>query len=442
MSNKKPLFSERFKNILSEIGKKTINDCVSTLYAIEAAYKINMFDEEYVSKSISMLDYRHVNGDILISYLAIGKTPEYTVNDKWARKNRQQGKIGKTILTFINHYCELLQLIKPSASEVEKFVNMFKSLISSDNYEFKLVKNKDIAFYYNEANYYQTSNGGYTLFNSCMRYEECQKYFDIYTTNDDCELLIMFDKSLSSTKIVGRALVWSQNDKKYVDRRYFCLDEYETAMIEYIKSQKWSYKSVNTYDDDYNKDFYEFDPTLNEYDLHIDCSISIPIKFTPEYYPYMDTLKYYDQDMKLLTNDDDKVNDFIILNSADGGYENDDEIVNCEICGARIHIDDSLYVDFTGYCCSDCATYDYFGNAANYNNLVTVIGNDETYLIHVDDLRKYAINYKGEWYAIPGTMLDGYPYLVQYDKDDYTTEEFNAFLENKELINNEYAIII
>lgn len=441
MHNKKPLFSEKLMTLLVEIGKKISNECLSNLFAIEAAYKLEKISEEDASKSITMLDYRLEKGDILISYLAIGKTPEYTVNNKWARKNRQQGKVGKTILTFIKYYCKLLELNEPSAKEVEDFVNLFKAALSSGNYEFKLVKGEEIAFYYNEDNYYKTSNGGHTLFSSCMRHNECQKYFDIYKHNDHCELLIMFDKSLSSTHIVGRALVWTQDGKKYVDRRYFCLDLYEVAMVDYIKSQQWSYKSENTFDDVFNTSFYEFNSEKNKYELNNSCDIVVPVKFTPNYYPYMDTVKYYDHYSQLITNNENNVSEFIVLNSPDGSYEGRDNVI-CECCGRSINIEDSIYISDYGYYCDDCATYDYFGEPRLIEELITVYGkNNREYLLHEDDVYHFAVHYEGEWYAIPGTRFLAYEKLVIYDRSDYTDEEFEVFTENHEIINDTYALM-
>ena len=79
-----------------------------------------------------------------------------------------------------------------TSQEVEKFVNSyktrFKMMIDMESL-FEFVKGEDIRKWYLEDNY-QLIRG--QLGNSCMRYNKCQSYLDIYTKNPDvCQLLIL-----------------------------------------------------------------------------------------------------------------------------------------------------------------------------------------------------------------------------------------------------------
>lgn len=442
MANK-PFFSERLKTLLVDLFQKSNNECVKILIAIEAARKTGIITEEHVVKSMTMLDYRYETSDVVISYLAIGKEPEFTVNDKWSRKNRQQGKIGKIFLSFIKHYLEVLNLSEPSQKDVEVFVNLFKACLLSNNYEFKLVSGYDILTYYLEENYFIPVNRGGTLTSSCMRYTHCQDYLEFYAKNPNCELLIMFDKSISSEKIVGRALVWTLNGEKYVDRRYYSLDFYETAMVNYIKTQYYAYKSNNTYEDDYNMSFYKYDQTISDYVLRVDVELTFELNFTPRYYPYMDSLKYYDEYSRILSNNSDNVDDgkYLILNSTDGAYEGSDNVY-CEQCGHRINIYHAIYVNGIGYCCCDCAEYDHFDIPHLCDDIVIVRGgSNHNYYIYENEVKDYAIFHNDVWYAIPGTCLAAHPLVVEYENFE-NEEEFELFKETHIIINHNYAIKI
>lgn len=277
-----PNFSNRLLRVLNSVNDKVANILIDLANSKE--------------ESIKMLDFITDNDEIVISFLPIGKEPVYS-GIKWNKQNRQRGKIGKTFKNFIHS-------INPSISftdrELELFVNTFKSKLSGD-LSFKLVSGEDIRKYYNEENYYIDEG---SLGNSCMRYYDCQKYFDIYTNNPNCEMLIIFDKRKSEDLIVGRALVWTLGGQKYVDRRYGCSEVYETAIVEYAKSQKWSYKSHNTYDLNYSTYFMVFDGhNYNEKQVFLSFEYNQEIEF----FPYADTVCFLQNG--IMSNNRDGIDD-------------------------------------------------------------------------------------------------------------------------------------
>ena len=159
--------------------------------------------------------------------------------------------------------------------QVEIFVNTFKGFLKakSDTSRFEIIEGENIRKYYLESNY--CYNKG-QLGNSCMRFEKCQKWLDIYTKNPDiCKLLIL--KGFDTENIIGRALIWTLNDgRKYLDRVYTNLDSDMDFFEEYAKKLGYftSYELINN-----NHDFIEL--TINPSNREFD------------FYPYMDTFPYY-----------------------------------------------------------------------------------------------------------------------------------------------------
>jgi hypothetical protein len=130
------------------------------------------------------------------------------------------------------------------------------------------------------VNSYQERKG--QLFASCMRYDACQTYFNIYIKNPEvCKMLIL--KGDDESKISGRALIWTTTTGEiYMDRQYTNYDSDIQLFWNYAKSNGWS--------------FYGFGKGKNR---------EVQIKdIDYEEYPYMDTFKYYDPKTNLLSSDD------------------------------------------------------------------------------------------------------------------------------------------
>jgi len=171
-----------------------------------------------------------------------------------------------------------------TAADVEKFVNAYTAavLFTKNAFDyFEIVDGEDIRKWYSEDKY-STKSG--QLGNSCMRYNSCKDYFDIYIENPEvCQLLIF--KTLNGEKLLGRALLWTNVDgKKLMDRIYTTKDNY----IKLFK--KWADE----------KDYKQI------YDEDFSTTIKVESK-DYELYPYMDTFKYYSKEKGLLYNDSSDV---------------------------------------------------------------------------------------------------------------------------------------
>ena len=93
-------------------------------------------------------------------------------------KYRTPLKIGRFISKFISN--EGLKYFGVDQYDVESFVNLYKSFFDRDESRLKIVEGDDILKYYLSDNYYRpnTSSIG-SLWNSCMRYCEKNRYMEI-----------------------------------------------------------------------------------------------------------------------------------------------------------------------------------------------------------------------------------------------------------------------
>ena len=209
-------------------------------------------------------------------------------------------KIGRFIKKLIesdNYICNSFKAARCNSktidSDIERFVNIFKSCLKKEQYVFEIVSGNDIKKYYYRSSYKEKEG---TLGNSCMAKLSCQSYLNIYAKNPEvCRLLILKYKS-DMTKIVGRALLWTLTDgRTFMDRVYVNTDSdfysfYEKAI------KMGALQSSNNYGG-----------SMSE---HI--SVKIKHKHKPKTrlsfilgkskYPYMDTLKYFNLETNELSN--------------------------------------------------------------------------------------------------------------------------------------------
>lgn len=244
-----------------------------------------------------------------ISYISSNKIKDTNYN--WT-KNRNSQKIGRF----------LYQILKEDAKSIEDFVNKFKTEIKllNDNFNFKLIKGKDITKYYSEKYYVP---GGGSLNKSCMRHDKCQSYFYFYESNDNkVNMLVLYDDT--KTKIIGRSLIWYIDEPKItiMDRIYTTFDSDKELFMQYAKNMKWYYKKTQSPTE---KKFIDFKGN----EIELNCKILLK-KEKYQYYPYLDTFYFYDVNDNYLTNDlsEYKKNKYIIrLRSTDGGNKGNENFV-------------------------------------------------------------------------------------------------------------------
>jgi len=230
---------------------------------------------------------------------------------------------------------------KVSDKDIEEFVNKYKSLIQIRKEafsRFKIVSGEEIRGFYSSDNY---ENMDGTLGNSCMRYEKCQKFLDIYVGNSEQVKMVVLMNRKDGTSITGRALLWTDNlGRKIMDRIYTNNSADETLFKEYAIKNEFLYKE--------RQDSNEDTKLLLNGKVVDEQKVIIELpSFDYNYYPYMDTFKNYNPSTGKLSNSNDGSYDYN-LEETDGGNG------SCEYCGGRGRIECH---DCSGSCevdCSDC----------------------------------------------------------------------------------------
>jgi hypothetical protein len=268
----------------------------------------------------------------------LGETLPYNIRDKkrgsefWtkARTDIGIGRWARRIFIEV-HKSTILE------SKIEEFVNLYKAAIDGEDLtSFELVSGKDIKKWYHENNY-ELRRG--QLGNSCMRYNNCQDFFDIYVKNPEvCQLLILKPDD-DKDKIKGRALIWKLTDGKYYMDRIYTINDSDKLLFQ---------------------DYARINKIENSYDGNSSLDLEVKLgDHTYEKYPYMDTLVVYNPTTKILSSDEDlwPGQGYISIQDTQGGFraENavysnwEDEYINRENAVYCSNVDDYLSRDSAKY---------------------------------------------------------------------------------------------
>lgn len=248
-----------------------------------------------------------------ISYLTTSRIEQIKNDpdvDYWTSKKRFHCKPG----AFVSKMFDGI-----SQKDVENFSTLFRAFSNKKEFEFKIVSGEEIRKYYYHEMY--SSSGG-SLGNSCMKYNRCQNYFDVYVHNSEVKLLIMTPPS--SDLIVGRALLWDLESYKIMDRVYTVQDE--DYLVHFKKWAKDNEYLSKTYQNWGSTTMFESKSGNSE--LKIDIQLN---KFLFNKYPYLDTFKWLDLKTGKLsnykpehfTNNTDR---YLLLSNPDGEWYDCDYI--------------------------------------------------------------------------------------------------------------------
>jgi hypothetical protein len=221
--------------------------------------------------------------------------------------------------------------------QINTFVDKFKAYMdfqTTKKEKFEVVQGEEIRKWYDEDTY---EDPEYHLNNSCMRYERCQDYLDIYVENPN-QVTMVIMKGTDPNKIIGRALIWRLKDETYyLDRPYANNDEDINLFKEWGRSKGYSV---------YGADYKHKEVVLDKAEFSS--------------YPYMDTFKYLNRDEKLLSTGanqfDDGDQNWIRLESTGGGYEEAQTGVWSDYEGEYIDEEDAVF-------CQDIQDYTYSDNS-------------------------------------------------------------------------------
>lgn len=273
----------------SEIARKLLKSKIS---------KEDLVDDPIDYISISKEDSSK------ISYAYAEKLEKLDPEDCWSFKGRVQSKPAVAIKKFLKNVTE---------KELDIFTSLYKAATAEKDFSLLVISGEDIKKYYHNKSYKQDCG---TLNNSCMKYDNCSEYFNIYTQNPQvCSMLIMLDQD---GLLIGRALLWNAIDvekgieRKIMDRIYCVNDD---KNIHYLK--EWADDNGYFYRKDQKwQNSLHFESCGNQFKFKLSIRLN-PIVFSK--YPYVDTFKFWDEKNSLISNFLPENNGYIrTLTSGDG----------------------------------------------------------------------------------------------------------------------------
>jgi hypothetical protein len=234
---------------------------------------------------------RDKNDIDLLSYYPISKiNSDKTLDYFKEKKNRVSIKIGRFVRKFLSE--QSFRDFNISDKDIESFVNLFKSYFTPDKNNLLIVEGDEIKKWYSEENY-ATTCGLRTgsLWNSCMRQVERNKFMELYSVNSNlCKMLIFLT---DEGKLRSRALLWedvvdtsSGFSYKVMDRIYSIYDHDVYLFKSWAKENGYITKLEQS-----AKTELFFDNNGTTQDLRLKIKLD---KHNLVYYPYLDTFKFFD----------------------------------------------------------------------------------------------------------------------------------------------------
>ncbi len=292
-----------FDNELYNFLNVTVNSKVSWLLLNASGRHIN--------EEGNFIKISKVEGSL--SYIPKSKIKEDT--NFSTEKGRVTIKVGRFVTKFISK--ESINEFGITPSDIESFVNIYKSYFTPDKNNMKIIEGEEILKWYLEDNY-AFSNGARcgSLWNSCMRQSERNKFMKLYSKNPDLVKMLIF---LSDDgKLRSRALLWQDvkdlngTSYKIMDRIYSIYEQdvylFKTWAKEngYITKLEQSAKCENLFD-------------LHGIAVRIDCFVNLT-NHQLSYYPYLDTFKYYNPRNGQFSNSSNFTHIYKLVQSS-GGLE-------------------------------------------------------------------------------------------------------------------------
>lgn len=244
----------------------------------------------YVDDAYSLSALHHPRTVKRVRHCMVGKNSLTPDANEFPRNEMKVGRFAKRLLDKSNQ--------SVPDKEIEDFVNKYKSLVEITNNAFlrlKMVKGEDIRKYYSHTKYDQHSG---VLNGSCMKYDQCQSYLDIYVNNPDVVSMVIFMSKDGTDTISGRSIIWTDSKgRKIMDRIYVNKCSDEEIFKEMAIKEGFLYKERQTYD---SNQLMINGQRLNQEDNRVIINLNPEIKY--QYFPYVDTMKYYDMDRQILSS--------------------------------------------------------------------------------------------------------------------------------------------
>ena len=310
------------KDLLNESVVYLSQELISALRRIQynkVAKAILDLDQKLIDDDVTLLDISSQDGNINFStarrakqfLIANGAQELANLFDQEgsgiiSRVNRilpriwQNARVDARVGRVVNK----LLPNKFSQSEVEEFVNIFRAALSGDGQTIEVVKGDDIAKWYAEENYLESTH---TLGASCMK-KVSKDILEVYTKNPDVfSMVCVFQTTPSGDKkLAARAILWQvdtcvQLDKnirlqanfeankpnllnQFMDRQYAISDIMVEKLRSWAREQGIPYRFENSF-------IYTESVLIGGSKL--DVAMRTQIDFVPKAFPYMDTFRTF-----------------------------------------------------------------------------------------------------------------------------------------------------
>jgi len=264
-----------------------------------------------------------------ISYLPTAKLKK---DDDFDPYGKGIGRVTLKVGRFINKFVPstIMQELNITKSDIESFVNLYKSWFDKSKFTFKVVDGEELRYWYDEENYLTPNGvGGSTLWNSCMRYQKRLKFLDLYCKNSDIKMLVMLEDVGGELKLRARALLWDNVDVlkdysgvlpsniKIMDRIYSVFDS------DVISFKKWAFENGYIPKFEQNAKSHQFFDIKGEV-VRIRCTVDLK-KHKFSYYPYLDTFPFFNYQDGVISNDEYGFGWDYKLVQADGNLERQEQ---------------------------------------------------------------------------------------------------------------------
>ena len=356
------IFSDRLLDTLKTINHKIAHELVDLHNNNKHEYNVSFIDKSEDSPdTVTQIQVNKakllLNDDDLQNLDKL-----YQNNSDVYKKYRSDIKIGRLVTKIFGDQFPRNKARGYSDStpnDLESFVNMYKTSDPKLFENFEIVEGDDISYWYHEDRYYNEDG---SLGSSCMKEAS---YLEMYDDNPNKIKLLLLRPEEDKTVICGRALLWSLDEPEnriFMDRVYTNDYSDEQLFIMYAKKNGWLYKSVQAYGSEPITD------SLTDRSKELKMSVNIkPVEY--EYYPYLDTMFYYDKNAGYLTSKDrDNECQYILTSSYGECHENDnyddpsnyvysnyhgedinrDHARECEIGDDWVRTEEAIYVSNAG----------------------------------------------------------------------------------------------
>ena len=215
---------------ISERLLSALQECAGQGMAAATALLKQQEQKKLTNEVIDYIDYRFVDGKLMLSYCPADKEQEETDAGKWTRPNRQIGKIGKVIRKLFTDEPFANSVL--TSTNIEVLTNGLYAIF--DEGEIEVITGYSIT----DAYMSDTHEDSGTLKNSCMQLQN-EEWFDLYALNPSvCQLAVMWKEDY----LYARALLWTlTTGEKFLDRIYGN-DRMIAKFIRWAQSNRYLYK--------------------------------------------------------------------------------------------------------------------------------------------------------------------------------------------------------